>query len=145
MNYLYSKLKDRKFTFDPHEMNLFLEEHGNYTGYFFHKINRTTTRRTNSQSNALHLWYKLVADSLNEAGLDVQTVLSKKMGLDWNPALVKELWRDAQRRIVQKESTTQLDKVSEIDLIRDHFIRHFAEKFEGYELPEFPNDPNKIK
>jgi hypothetical protein len=95
-------------------------------------------RRTSQQNNALHLWFSWVARELNEAGYSVKVVLSKKLEVDWNTELVKEiLWRTAQRSITSKKSTTELNKMEEIDLIYNHLNRHLGEKF-GIYVP-FPD------
>lgn len=105
---------------------------------------RETGVRTLAQNNALHKYFELLANALNDAGLTVQAVLEKKIELDWTPSMVKEiLWRDVQARLYGKRSTTQLDKVSEIDNIYDHLTRHLGEKFELEAIP-FPHDPLKV-
>ena len=87
-------------------------------------------KRTEQQSRALHLWFKLLADEFNNAGYTVQLVLSKKMDLDWTKDSVKELlWRPAQQAILGKKSTTELFKQQEIDLVYEHLNRHISEKF----------------
>lgn len=98
--------------------------------------------RTPTQNDALHLYYRLVAEELNNAGYNVQLVLKEKMDIDWDERLVKELlWRNAQKVITSKESTTELNKTEEIDRIYEHLNRHLSEKF-GVHVP-FPNDPSK--
>lgn len=106
-------------------------------------IERATGRRSDDQNSALHLWFEMLANTLNEAGFSVQQVLAKKMDMDWSAVSVKEfLWRPAQKKLIQKESTTELAKIEEIDLVFDHLNRHLAEKFE-IEVPSFPFDPSK--
>lgn len=96
-------------------------------------------KRTQKQNDALHLYFTWLAQSLNEAGYTVQLVLKQKMDLDWTPAMCKELlWRPAQEAILQKKSTTDLDKISEIDMVYDHLNRHLSEKF-GLHV-QFPVD-----
>lgn len=92
---------------------------------------------TRQQQKALHLFFTLLAQELNEAGLSVHLVLKEKMALNWSPEMVKELlWRPAQRAITKKNSTTDLKKQEEIDLIYEHLSRHLGEKF-GIHIP-FP-------
>lgn len=101
-------------------------------------------KRTPVQSNALHVYYRLVAEELNNAGYNVQLVLKEKMDIDWDERLVKELlWRNAQKAMTDKESTTELNKTEEIDRIYEHLNRHLSEKF-GVHVP-FPSDPDKEK
>ena len=87
-------------------------------------------QRTLQQNRALHLWFELVAQALNEGGFNVQLVLKQKMDIDWNKELIKELlWRPAQKVILHKNSTTELLKQKDIDEVFDHLNRHLGEKF----------------
>lgn len=109
------------------------------------KIERETGVRTSDQNKALHKYFSLLAESLNDSGLTVQHVLQKKIELNWTPAMVKEmLWRDVQTRLFGKTSTKDLDKVSEINEVYETLTRHLGEIFELEAIP-FPHDPNKIK
>lgn len=100
--------------------------------------------RTFTQNNALHLWYELVAEAFNEAGYTVQLVLSKKMDMDWTKDSVKELlWRPAQQAILGKKSTTELNKLEDIDKVFEHLNRHLGEKFGIF--VDFPHDEDKVK
>ena len=89
-----------------------------------------SSKRTDQQNKALHLFFELLAEALNDGGFTVQLVLKEKMDLDWNPDLVKNLlWREAQKAILKKKSTTELEKQKDIDLVYDHLNRHLGEKF----------------
>jgi len=104
-------------------------------GKTFDLIQRETTR-TSRQNRALHLWFTMVAEALNDAGLDMQIVLGKKMSLSWTGETVKDvLWRSAQKALLRKESTTQLKK-GEIDPVFEHLNRHLGTLF-GLHIP-FP-------
>jgi len=86
--------------------------------------------RTGQQNRALHLYYQMLAKELNDAGYTVQLVLKEKIDIDWSPRLIKEiLWREAQRAILGKDSTTELSKQGDIDLVYSHLNRHLSEKF----------------
>lgn len=125
------------------ELNDFLVKHNGKT--FIVNIARETGRRTETQSRALHRYFSLLAVALNDAGLTVQEVLKKKVELEWTPLRVKEnLWRDIQFRLFGKNSTKDLDKVSEITLVYETLNRHLGEKFQLESIP-FPNNSNKIK
>lgn len=93
-------------------------------------IRSATKQRTFSQNSALHLWFDLLANELNEAGYTVQLVLKEKVDLDWDGSKVKELlWRPAQKAILGKNSTTELSKIEDIDKVFDHLNRHISERF----------------
>lgn len=95
-------------------------------------------QRTDTQNRALHLWFTLLAEELNNSGYTVQLVLKEKIDLDWDSGKVKELlWRPAQIAILGKGSTTELSKQMDIDKVWEHLNRHIGEKF-GIHVP-FPH------
>lgn len=99
-------------------------------------------KRTDQQNKALHVFFRLVADELNGAGLTVQETLSHQMDIEWNEHRVKELiWKQAQKKYLGKNSTTLLDKKMEIDQLYDHVNRYLAQF--GIHVP-FPTDPDRI-
>lgn len=90
-----------------------------------HKINRTP-----SQNNALHKWFELVADELNNAGYTVQIVLKERFDVDWTKDLVKTLlWKTAQKALLEKDSTTDLNKTDDIDQVFEPLNRFLGEKY----------------
>ena len=102
-------------------------------------------KRTPAQNNSIHLYCQLVADSLNAAGLDIEQVLQNfTMELDWSKESVKEiLWRTAQKRLLKKKSTTELNKQEDIDRVYEAVNRFLAKL--GVESIPFPHDPEGIK
>ena len=94
-------------------------------------------KRTTQQNRALHLYYKHLADELNNAGLDVKETLAEEIDIPWSPILIKELiWRKVQRAYTTKISTTELT-TKEINELFDIINRHLGEKF-GLHIP-FPS------
>jgi hypothetical protein len=103
-------------------------------------------KRTINQNSAMHLYFQMIADSLNSIGIDVHLFLEilSRNGIDsqFTPHLVKELvWRKAQKKILGKQSTKELSKYGEIDLIVDALNKFFSENFGkmGYEFVPFPS------
>ena len=85
-------------------------------------------QRTIQQNRAMHKYFQLVADRLNDAGLDMRIVLKPEVEIPWAPASVKEyLWRPIQRLMLQKESTTMLT-TRDIDRVYETLNRFLAEK-----------------
>jgi hypothetical protein len=86
---------------------------------------------TRQQQKAIHVLFRLLADELNLAGLDMKKVLRPEVDIPWTDKSVKEyLWRPVQRIMTGKESTTELCKSNkEIDSIFDVINRHLGEKF----------------
>jgi len=95
-------------------------------------------KRTLQQNAALHLWFTQLADALNEAGYDMRKTIKEGIDIPWTPYTIKEyLWRPVQKELLQKISTTQLDKLKEIDAVYDVVNRVIAEKT-GVYIP-FPS------
>ena len=95
------------------------------------------TQRTLLQNRALHLYFQMVADKLNESGQDVRQTLRHDIEIPWTEELVKDhLWRVLQKAMTKKESTTELD-TKEISEIYEVLSRHLATKL-GVDVP-FPD------
>jgi len=102
------------------------------------KIDKEKGKRSYAQNDSLHLYYDLLAKELNDGGYSVQLVLKEVIDLEWDKEKIKELiWRPLQKALVKKNSTTDLDKVSDIDKIYEHLNRYVGEKF-GIHVP-FPS------
>lgn len=92
---------------------------------------------TDRQRRSLHRWFKLLADTLNAAGLDQRAVLKPGVAIPWNAESVKEqLWRPVQKAMLGKESTVELAK-GEVGEVEEVLVRHLGDKF-GVELPTWP-------
>lgn len=107
---------------------------------FWAEIARETGIRSDNQNRALHKYFELLANELNAAGYSIQKLLEHTVEVSWSKDTVKELiWRPVQEALIQKKSTTKLDKIQDIDLVYDHLNRHLSEEF-GLHVP-FPNNP----
>src|SRR3990167_6968622 len=109
------------------------------------KTEKVPVQRTLQQNKALHLYCQMVADALNNAGYDiVKSIKLFREGVDipWTKEGVKEiLWREIQKTMFNKISTTKLSKHEEIDLIHETLNRFLSERF-GIEYIPFPHDEN---
>ena len=101
--------------------------------------------RTNLQNRAGHLWFTHISDELNSAGLDMQVVLAKRLGIMWTPEAVKEcLFKVLAKAMYNKTSTTQLStkefsKVTEqlqAVLARDYGVNVEVPSVETQEIKE---------
>ena len=101
-------------------------------------------QRTSSQNDALHLAFEMLANSLNESGLEMKILLKQDYRLWWTKESVKEhLFKPFMRGMFpEKTSTTQLSKLGEIDKIWDKLMLELGERH-GVEYINFPHDPNK--
>lgn len=85
--------------------------------------------RTEKQNNALHLYYRRVAEALNDAGLDMKVVLKPEIDIPWTEESVKKfLWKPVQEIYLAKKSTTELE-TEDINKVYDILTRHIGEKF----------------
>ena len=94
--------------------------------------------RSSQQNRALHLFFRMVADELNEMGLEFTYtgVKGMSMSVPYTEQIVKDfIWRPIQKALFNIESTTKLT-TEQIDRILDVIIKFFAES--GAEI-HFPS------
>lgn len=85
-------------------------------------------KRTLKQNSALHLYFTLLADTLNEAGFDMRKTIRQDVEIPWTPETVKEnLWRPIQSAYFKKRSTTKLKK-KEINKVYDVLNRTIGQR-----------------
>ena len=95
-------------------------------------------QRTLTQNNALHLYFDMLAEALNDAGLDMRKTLKHDIEIPWTRENVKNhLWRPIQKALTEKHSTTELDRI-EPSQIYEVLNRHLADKFKVH-VP-FPSE-----
>lgn len=93
--------------------------------------------RTQRQSNALHLYFEMLAEALSGAGLDMRKTLKPTIEIPWNKETVKEyLFKPIMKAQLNKESTTEMT-TKEVDQVIETLNRHLGEKF-GLHIP-FPS------
>lgn len=99
-------------------------------------------KRTPEQNRALHLYFRQLADALNDAGFDLQKSMElKTVSVPWNERMVKEiLWRPLQEVITGKGSTTELTS-GEPNRIYEVLDRQLAETL-GLSIP-FPSEDDE--
>lgn len=89
--------------------------------------------RTILQNKALHLYFQMVADALNDAGYDMKRALKPHVEIPWSKDSVKTfMWKPIQEVLIGEKSTTQLS-TKDIDKVFDVLNRHLGEKFEIHE------------
>lgn len=89
-------------------------------------VEKMSKPRTSKQNKALHLYFGILAEALNDSGQDMKHVIRTE--ISWSPYSVKEyLWRPLQKHILGKESTTELT-TDEIDKIYDQMNRIIGER-----------------
>lgn len=103
------------------------------------KDTKEEKKRSTAQNKALHKFCELLADELNNAGLDMKKVLKPNIDIPWNKDSVKEyLWKPVLEAVTMKNSTTEMS-TTDPDKVWELLNRHIGEKF-GVEIPEWPNE-----
>ena len=90
---------------------------------------KTGKQRTNLQNAALHKYLSLLAEELNNAGLDMKKALKPEVDIPWTTDSAKEyLWRPVQKAITKQDSST---KPSTKDYVHIYEVlsRHMVDKF----------------
>lgn len=98
-------------------------------------------QRTGKQNNSLHKYFELLADELNEKGLDMRKVLKPEIDIPWNKDTIKKyIWSKIQKIMFNTESTTKL-KTNEVSQVYDVIHRSMVDKHDVFVM--FPHDENK--
>mgnify|MGYP007071657283 CR=1 FL=1 len=101
------------------------------------EIKKVKNARTSQQNRALHEYFKLLSESLNDAGYDMKKLVRKEIDIPWNPMTIKEyLWRPIQKIVLGEKSTTKLTSES-INQIYDIINKTVSERT-GISIP-FPS------
>lgn len=98
-------------------------------------------QRTGQQNRALHKGCELLAEALNDAGLDMRVVLKPEINIPWTKTSVKEyIIRPIMRAMTTKNSTTELEKADgEIEEIWNTAMRFLSERHHLEYIP-FPSN-----
>ena len=103
-----------------------------------HEIDK---QRTDSQNRAMWLFMTRLAESLNDAGLDMKVVLKPQISIPWTKDSIHDyLWIPIQKALYGTDSTTFLHKIEQVDKVHKVIMRELADKH-GVEYIEWPNDP----
>ena len=97
--------------------------------------------RTLQQNKCLHGWLTAVAETLNDAGLDMKKTLREDADIPWTGPAAKEfLWRPIQEALANVESSSDTS-TKEVILISEVITRHIGQKH-GVTLPPWPTRHN---
>jgi len=98
--------------------------------------------KTDAQRNAVHLWIRLVAQLLNDSGIDKRVVIHKMAtrGLDtqWTPESFKaDVYKPIFQAVAAKQSTEQAS-TTDHDIVIQGISKWLAQEF-GIVCPPFPD------
>tara|TARA_R110002050_G_scaffold251734_1_gene390018 strand:+ start:188 stop:610 length:423 start_codon:yes stop_codon:yes gene_type:complete len=109
-------------TYITHVKEEFLA-HKYLTGYI-----KKGKQRTLLQNAALHKYFSLLSEELNDSGQEMLHFFKDGVDIPWNPVLVKELiWRPIQEAMLNERSTADA-KTMEYVKIYETLNRHLSEK-----------------
>jgi hypothetical protein len=101
------------------------------------------TQRTDHQNAALHLFFRQLAQAMQDADIDLKKLVeAKAVSVPMTEEMVKSvIWKPIQQTMYGKLSTTELDRAKEISDIYDVVNRHMIENFsdDGLVVPPFPS------
>lgn len=87
-------------------------------------IAKDINRRTTRQNNALHLYFEILAEELNDAGISMREFMEQGVDVDWTPVSVKYVWKRIQKAMIGTDSTADLktDEVDKVYAVLDRFL-----------------------
>jgi hypothetical protein len=98
---------------------------------------------TSKQRKAMHLYFEMLAEELNNTEYDVKAFMEKvdyQIDVPWTKAFIKEqIWKPIQFAILQKESTEDMTN-SEVDKVYEVVNERIAAAM-GVYVP-FPTEEN---
>ena len=101
------------------------------------EVKNVSKKRSLRQNNALHLYFQLLSEALNDGGFDMRAVIKDGVDIPFTPQTVKShLWSPIQKAYLEKTSTTEL-KSEDINLVYDILNKHIGSRT-GVFIP-FPN------
>jgi hypothetical protein len=107
------------------------------------KISKRVKNRTETQNNALHLLFKQLSDEMIEKGLDLKVMFDRVHSVEATPEMIKIFWKKLQKALINKSSTTQLNKTGDIERVYDNFNRILIDVYKGeVSLPAWPSVDN---
>ena len=91
----------------------------------------TPQPRTLTQNASLWLWFTLLADELNSAGLDMKKVLKPNVDIPWSKDSIHDfIWIPIQKVLLKKDHSADLLK-HEVSEVFDVLNRHLGERKKG--------------
>ncbi len=97
-------------------------------------------QRTAQQNRSLWLFCTMLAEALNNAGLDQRKVLKPSYQIPWTKQAIHDhVWLPLQEAMYGTNSTMFLHKTEQIDTIHATIMRMLGEKW-GLEYIAFPSD-----
>ena len=94
---------------------------------------------TVKQRGSIHVWFRECAEIMNDAALDVRTVLAEECAIPWTEHSWKEQVYKVMLNAMQGKASTNDMNTLEPSEVCDVLARHFGQKF-GVVLPAYPSN-----
>lgn len=99
-------------------------------------------KRTLTQNRAIHKYFSMLAEALNDAGLDMKKTLKPEIDIPWTGESVKShLWKPILESMTNEKSTTKMN-TTDPSAVYETLNRHLSAKF-GISVP-FPSSRSDI-
>jgi len=111
-------------------LNAYIEHiKSQYEKHKYLKVSISTGKqRSLTQNQALHKYFALLADELNDGGFDMRKMLKQEVDIPWTMESVKEhLWKPLQEVITKEKSTAKVER-ADYSKIYDVLSRHLSQK-----------------
>ena len=103
-----------------------------YAKYHYLEASLTPAKRTIKQNSSRHLYCQMLADELNDRGLDMRKTLKDDVDIPWSGDLIKEhIWRTIQESKLGIKSTTKLSR-NQVSEVYDVINRHMVDRFDVF-------------
>ena len=102
--------------------------------------------RSSNQNRALHLYFRIISDQLNEMGMEFNYmgISGQTYATRFTPEIIKEYtWRPIQKALFNVKSTTKIN-TKEINEIAEVISRFFEERGIDIEFPSIELLMNKF-
>lgn len=94
--------------------------------------------KTDKQRSALHVWCEQLAETLNDAGLDIRKTLRQDVDVPWSKTSIKEhIWKPVLEALTDKKSTEDMTTVEPTE-VYNVISRHLQQTF-GVSVPPWPS------
>lgn len=110
---------------------------------FIELVETISPKRTQSQHNALFLWFSMIEKEAENAGVTWNKLVGHTHQLRITTEGLHVMCKQLQKALWGTSSTRELKKIGQIEILEQHFVDLFSKV--GLELPPFPNDPDKGK
>jgi 3-oxoacyl-[acyl-carrier-protein] synthase III len=101
-------------------------------------------KRTQQQNNAMHKYFEMLAEALNDAGYSMSAALQKmEIDVPWTKENVKKIiWHEIEQAMLNKDSTAELE-TPEVDRVYQVVDRFTSERFGVHcPFPKWENMPD---